>query len=214
MSNVLSFPLALRYLRASEVGWPHKSSTIEVHLRLFRKKRTSPLKGQLELPFPIRRQLRICVIAEGDHAQEAIDSGAIIAGSDDVIKNILEGHINFDTCLAHKDSSYLLEKVSGVPGSKRWMPNVKNGTICSEIGKAVKMKMNCIHFQEKDGVIRVPIGKAHFTDSEIRSNLLLFLEHIKVIRKKDTMKKKSPIAEIVLSSSHGMGIVLDPYSIL
>ncbi|QSL64891.1 hypothetical protein MERGE_002195 [Pneumocystis wakefieldiae] len=171
MPNVLSLPLALRYLRASEAGWPRESSTIEVHLRLSRKKRASPLKGQLELPFPFRCRLRICVIAEGDHVQEALDSGAIVAGSDDVVKNILEGRVDFDVCLAHKDSSHLLEKVSRVPGSKRWMPSLKNGTISGEIGKAVKMKMNCIHFQEKEGVIRVPIGKAHFTDSEIQKTI-------------------------------------------
>ncbi|KTW29728.1 hypothetical protein T552_00935 [Pneumocystis carinii B80] len=214
MPNVLPFPMALRYLRASEVGWPNRSSTIEVHLRLFRKKRALPLKGQLMLPFPIRPGLRICVISEGHYTQEAIDSGAVIAGSDEVIKDIIQGHINFDICIAHKDSSHLLEKISGVPGSKNWMPSVKNGTICTDIGKAVKIKMNGIDFQEKNGVIRVPIAKASFSDSEIRSNLLLFLEHIGVIRKKEVIKSKSPIAEIVLSSSHGMGIILDPHSIL
>lgn len=211
--NLFPLPLALRYLRAIEVGWPSRSSTVELYLRLHRKKRSMPLKGQLELPLPVRPHLKICVIAEGNPAKEAKELGVPIVGSEDIIKKILQNDINFDICLSHPDVFPLLEKVSKVPGAKRWMPSVKNGTVCSEIGRAIKMTMNGVRFREKDGVIRVPIGNICFTDSEIRSNLRMFLEHIGSFRKKGSAKTKSLITEIVLSSSHGMGIILDPRSI-
>ncbi|KAG4306121.1 hypothetical protein PORY_000109 [Pneumocystis oryctolagi] len=233
--NMLPLPLALRYLRAAEVGRSAKSSTIELHLRMQRKKGSVPLKGTLKLPRPAKPYLRVCVIAEGEEAQIAKKEGAAIVGSNDVIEKILQGQIEFDVCIAHKDTFHLLEKVSKVPGSKRWMPSIKNGTVCSEVGKVVNMTINgihfkekdvCsevgkvvnmtingIHFKEKDGLIQIPLGNAHYSDSEIRSNLRSFLEHIGVFDRKKAAKVNKNVSEIVLSSSHGMGIILDPLSI-
>lgn len=211
--HMLPLPLALQYLRAAEVGWPYKSSTVELHLRLCRSKRTVTLKGHLALPHPIWPDRKVCVIAKGDAAQNAKDAGASIVGSDDIIEEILQGRVNFDTCLAHPDAFPLLKKVSQMPGAKRWMPSVRNGTVCSEMGEAVKMMINGVRFKEKDYVIRAPLGKIHFTDSEIRSNLRVFLEYIESFKKNNTIKVKPRIEEIVLSSSHGMGIVLDPRSV-
>ncbi|KAG4301932.1 hypothetical protein PCANB_002030 [Pneumocystis canis] len=212
-SNIYSLSLALRYLRAIEVGRPAHSSTIELHFRFLQKKRITPLKGYLELPFPARPYIKICVIAYDDIASKAKQAGAIIAGSDDIIEQIIKGEIQFDKCLAHTDALPLLEKISKIPGTKRWMPSIKNGTICSDIDKAIKMAMNGVYFKERNGILQIPLANLHYTDSKIQSNLRLFLEHIGFFNKKKQPKINPKYVKIVLSSPHGMGIVLDPLSI-
>ncbi|KAG5513720.1 hypothetical protein PMAC_000758 [Pneumocystis sp. 'macacae'] len=212
-SNMLPLPLALRYLRATEVGWPEKSSTIELHLRVKREKRVTPLKGKVKLELPAKPHLKVCAIAEGDAARVAKESGATIVGSSDIIEKILQGQVKFDVCIAHTDSFPLLEKLIKIPGAKRWMPSIKKGTVCSEIGDVINMTINGVQYKEKNGVIQVPLGCARYSDSEIRSNLRLFLEHIGFFNRKRVKKISKNIAEIVLSSTHGMGIVLDPLSI-
>ncbi|CCJ28457.1 unnamed protein product [Pneumocystis jirovecii] len=156
--NMLPLPLALRYLRAAEVGWPEKSSTIELHLRVKREKRSIPLKGSVKLPLPAKPHLRICAIAEGDAADVARKSGATMVGSNDIIEKILQGQVKFDICIAHIDSFPLLEKIAKVPGAKRWMPSAKKGTVCSEIGDVINMTANGVQYKEKNGLIQVPLG--------------------------------------------------------
>lgn len=56
-------------------------------------------------------------------------AGADIFGTDDIIKLIGEGTINFDKIIATPEQMQILKPLARILGPKALMPNVKSGTL-------------------------------------------------------------------------------------
>ena len=96
------------------------------------------VRGVINLPNGIGKDLRVAVFAKGDKAKEAEDSGADIVGSEDLVEKVSSGDIDFERCIATPDMMPLVGRLGKVLGPKGLMPNPKLGTVTDNIKGVVK----------------------------------------------------------------------------
>lgn len=77
---------AMRYIRAMEVGRDPVRTKYDIAVKLKTPKNGPQLRDRVRLPTPVRTDTRICVIAEGKVAEEALKAGATLAGTDEVFE--------------------------------------------------------------------------------------------------------------------------------
>ncbi len=58
------------------------------------------VRGTCVLPAGTGKEIKICVFADKDFEKEAMEAGADIFGTDEVLKQIADGIINFDKLIA------------------------------------------------------------------------------------------------------------------
>ena len=78
------------------------------------------------------------MLCEPDKISEAKNSGADIAGSDDLIEKISSGKFNFTKLICTPSMMSKIGKHGKVLGPKGLMPNPKLGTVSADIKKAVE----------------------------------------------------------------------------
>jgi large subunit ribosomal protein L1 len=68
-------------------------------------------------------------------------AGADIFGTDDMLKQIVEGNINFEKLIATPEQMQSLKPLAKILGPKGLMPNVKSGTLVKpeELLEAVRL---------------------------------------------------------------------------
>jgi len=73
--------------------------------------------------------------------ENVMEAGADIFGSSDLIKQIIDGKIEFDKLIATQEQMNQLKSLARVLGPKGLMPNVKSGTLVKpdELLEAVKL---------------------------------------------------------------------------
>src|SRR4030042_6754503 len=105
--------------------------TVELHLRMGVDSRSADqqVRGVALLPSGLGKQLRVLVFAQGEAAKLASEAEADYVGSDDIIKKIEEGWIDFDITVATPDMMGKVGKMGKVLGRKGLMPNPKSGTV-------------------------------------------------------------------------------------
>lgn len=79
---------AMRYIRAMEVGQNPISIKYDLAVKLKTPKTSAVIKSRILLPTPVRMDKRVCVIAEGKHAEAARKAGAAIVGTDEVFERV------------------------------------------------------------------------------------------------------------------------------
>src|SRR5664279_5931985 len=86
----------MRLLKALETA--KFDETVEVHFRLGVDVRHADqiVRGTTILPHGTGRSMRVAVFAEGEKAREATEAGADLVGTDDLAKQIQDGHFDFD----------------------------------------------------------------------------------------------------------------------
>ena len=116
--------------------------------------------------------MKVATLCEEGKIQEAKDSGADVFGSDNLIKDIESGKINFDKLIATPAMMSKMGKLGKILGPKGLMPNPKLGTVTDKIGEAVKnAKAGQVELKnDKDGNIGLSIGKKSFSDDKLIKN--------------------------------------------
>ncbi len=115
--------------------------TVEVAMRLGvnPKHADQMVRGTVILPHGLGgRSRRVVVIAAGEKAKEAQDAGADIVGSDDIVKKIQGGWLEFDAVVATPEMMKSVGRLGKILGPRGLMPNPKTGTVTFDVGKAVK----------------------------------------------------------------------------
>jgi len=186
--------------------------TVDVSVRLGvnPKYADQMVRGSVVMPAGTGKTKRVLVIAKPDKAKEALDAGADYAGSDEYIKKIAdENWFEFDTLVATPDMMAQVGKIGRVLGPRGLMPNPKVGTVTADVGKAVReLKAGRVEFRvEKAGIIHSGIGKASFSDADLRRNFDAFVDAI--VKAKPTGAKGKYVRKVSISSSMGPGLKLD-----
>jgi len=186
-------------------------STIEIHMRMGLDVRHADqqVRGTADLPAGPGKAVRVAVFAEGDKAREAEQAGADFVGSDDLIKRIEDGWMDFDVALATRDMMGKVAKLGRVLGRRGLMPNPKSGTVTDDLERGVKeVKAGRIEFRTgKAPLIQVPIGKASFEEKGLLDNLGSLVDA--VVKARPSGSKGTYIKNITLTSTMGPGIKLD-----
>jgi len=190
--------------------------TVEVALNLNVDPRHADqmLRGSVVLPNGTGKVVRVAVFAKDEKADEAKAAGADLVGSDELIDQIKEGIINFDTVIATPNMMGTLGKVARILGPKGLMPNPKTGTVTMDVTKAVtEAKGGKVNFRtDKKGNIHAGIGKVSFGAKKIEENFNTFLETIN--KAKPASSKGRYILNGALSLTMSPAVTLDTAELL
>lgn len=185
--------------------------TIEVALNLGVDPRHADqmVRGVVTLPAGTGKTVRVGVFAKGAKADEAREAGADVVGAEDLLEIVQGGKIEFDRCIATPDMMGLVGRLGKVLGPKGLMPNPKLGTVTMNVAEAVKAaKGGQVEYRvEKAGIIHSGIGKASFSDADLRSNFDALVDAI--VKAKPSGAKGKYLRKVAVSSSMGPGVKVD-----
>jgi large subunit ribosomal protein L1 len=192
--------------------------TIELHFRLGIDPRHSDqqVRNTVILPNGLGKTVRILVFAEGEAAHAAEEAGADIISDDEVIAKINDGWVEFDVALAVPDMMRKIGRLGKVLGRRGLMPSPKAGTLVQpeDLGRAIEeARAGRIEFRnDRTANIHVPIGKASFDEDKLFENFVAMVDAVR--RNKPTGAKGTYVKRLVITSTMGPGIRVDPNSAL
>ncbi len=200
-------------VRLAKSASPTKfDATVEVAMRLGvdPRKADQMVRGTVSLPHGTGKTVRVLVFATGEFAEQARAAGADFVGDDDLIERVGGGWTDFDAAVATPDLMGKVGRVARVLGPRGLMPNPKTGTVTTDITKAVTdIKGGKIEFRvDRNSNLHLIIGKASFDETALVENYAAALDE--VLRLKPSAAKGRYIRKIVLSTTMGPGIQVDP----
>ena len=185
--------------------------TVEVALNLGVDPRHADqmVRGVVNLPKGTGKTVRVAVFAKGAKADEAKAAGADVVGAEDLMETIQGGQIDFDRVIATPDMMGVVGRLGKVLGPKGLMPNPKLGTVTMDVTKAVTdAKSGQVEFRvEKAGIIHAGIGKASFSEGDLKENFTAFMDAI--VKAKPSGAKGKFVKKIAISSTMGPGLKID-----
>ncbi len=186
-----------------------ESIDISLYLNLKKKNEDVNLRTTVKLPNGNGKKLKVAVLCEESKVKEAKDSGADLAGSENLINDITNGKINFDKLVSTPAMMSKMGKLGKILGPKGLMPNPKLGTVTNNIGAAVKsLKSGQVEIKnDKDGNIGVSIGKKSFTDDKILANFNAIIDTLEKEKGNNSFKGEM-IKSIYLTSTMGISYKL------
>ena len=168
------------------------------------KQADASLRTALELPNGSGKKVKVAVLCDENKLNDAKKSGAEIFGSEDLIKKISSGEINFDKLVCTPSMMSKMGKLGKILGPKGLMPNPKLGTVSDDIISTVqKIKNKLVEVKnDKDGNIGISIGRKNFTTKQILENLKYVFENLK--KDKAPIFNAEKIKNVYLSSTMGL----------
>ena len=168
------------------------------------KQADASLRTALELPNGSGKKVKVAVLCDENKLNDAKKSGAEIFGSEDLIKKISSGEINFDKLVCTPSMMSKMGKLGKILGPKGLMPNPKLGTVSDDIISTVqKIKNKLVEVKnDKDGNIGISIGRKNFTTKQILENLKYVFENLK--KDKAPIFNAENIKNVYLSSTMGL----------
>ncbi|GAB4008501.1 hypothetical protein GCM10029992_65060 [Glycomyces albus] len=140
-------------------------------------------------------------------------AGADEVGSDDLVKRISEGWLDFDAAVATPDQMAKIGRIARILGPRGLMPNPKTGTVTPDVAKAVtEIKGGKIAFRvDKHANLHLTIGKTSFSTDQLVENYSAAVEEVQ--RLKPSSSKGVYIKKITLTTTMGPGIPIDPSAV-
>ncbi len=183
--------------------------TIEAHIRTGCDGRHAEqqIRGAVALPHGTGKQVRVLVFAKGAKADEAAAAGADYVGAEELLPKIQnENWFEFDVVVATPDMMGVVGRLGRVLGPKGLMPNPKAGTVTMDVTTAVKeIKAGKIEYRlDKSNIIHVPVGKASFTEEQLKDNFQAVMDAI--VKARPQSLKGQYLKSVTLASTMGPGV--------
>jgi len=173
------------------------------------------VRGAMVLPHGTGKTRKVLVFAKGEKVKEAEEAGADYVGLEEYAEKIQkENWFDFDVVVATPDVMNIAGRLGRILGPKGLMPNPKSGTVTFDVARAVKeIKAGKIEYRlDKTSIIHAPIGKVSFGADKLIDNLRVLMEAI--IKAKPAAAKGQYLRSVVVSSTMGPGIKINPAKVL
>ncbi|KAA2283457.1 50S ribosomal protein L1 [Arenimonas fontis] len=191
-----------------------ESVDVAVRLGVDAKKSDQQVRGSTVLPAGTGKSVRVAVFCPpGAKADEALAAGADVVGMDDLAEKMQGGDLNYDVVIATPDAMRVVGKLGTVLGPRGLMPNPKVGTVSPNPAEAVRnAKAGQVRYRtDKAGIIHCTIGKADFDPESLKTNLQALLNDL--VKAKPAAAKGQYLQKISLSSTMGVGVIVDQSSL-
>jgi large subunit ribosomal protein L1 len=205
-------PEAVELLK--QISFANFDETIEAHLRLGIDPRQADqtVRSTVVLPAGTGKVTRVLVFAVGEAERVAREAGADYVGSDDLIKQIQEGWLEFDATIAMADQMGKVGGLGRILGRRGLMPNPRSGTVvrvAEDLSAVIReLKGGRVEFRnDRTGLVHVAIGKKSFSEDQILQNLYALVDAVN--RVKPAAAKGVYCRSITLTSTMGPGIPLE-----
>jgi large subunit ribosomal protein L1 len=205
---------AVALLKKSAFAKFDESIDVAVRLGVNPKHADQMVRGAIVLPHGTGKTVRVLVFARGDKEKEALEAGADVAGSDELVQRVQEGFMDFDRVIATPDLMGAVGKLGRVLGPRGLMPNPKVGTVTFDVKTAVReAKAGKVEYRvDKSGIVHCRIGRKSFAEKQIAENASALLAEL--VAKKPSTAKGIYLRSITLTSTMGPGIRIDPGSVV
>ncbi len=198
---------------AKKMAYAQFDESVELHLRMGVDPRNAAqqVRGVALLPYGLGKQVRVLVFAQGEAEKIAQGAGADSVGSDDIIKKIEDGWLEFDTAIATPDMMGRVGKLGKILGRRGLMPNPKSGTVVAaeDLPRVIEdARKGRVEFKlDRTAIIHVTLGKISFEVDKLLGNLTAVVEA--VVKAKPSGAKGQYIKSAILTTTMGPGIKLD-----
>ncbi len=187
-----------------------ESVDVVVRLGVDPRKADQMLRGTVSLPSGTGKEVRVAVFAQGEAATTAREAGADFVGSDDLAEQVSGGMTDFDVAIATPDMMPVVGKLGRILGPRGLMPNPKTGTVTTDVARTIEeFKGGKVEYRtDRFANVHVPIGRASFEEEDLLKNLRAVVAELQ--RAKPAAAKGKYVKKMVLSSSMGPGVRIDP----
>lgn len=186
-----------------------QSVEIVMHLGIDPKQADQLIRGSVSLPHGIGASKRVIAFCADDKVQEAKDAGAIEAGSEDLVKKIEDGWLDFDVAIASPDMMRVVAKLGRQLGPKGLMPSPKNDTVTPKVIEAVKdFAAGKVEFRnDSGGNVHAVIGKHSFDPQQLVDNAEHFIATIE--KMKPSTSKGAFVKQVALSATMTPSVIVE-----
>lgn len=186
-------------------------ASVEIHVRLGVDPRQADqnIRATVSLPNGTGKTVRVAVFApESEHAA-AKKAGADIVGDEEIIKQLGNGEINFDTLVATPQYMPKLGKFARLLGPRGLMPNPKSGTVAADVVKAVtEAKAGKVEYRvDKQAIVHLSVGKVSFGAEKLVENAQAFFSSLQ--SQKPGSIKGAYVRSTSISTTQGPGIKVE-----
>jgi large subunit ribosomal protein L1 len=198
---------------AKEIHPAKFDETVELHIKtgLDPRHAEQQIRGSTVLPHGLGKVMRVLVFTEGEAMSLAREAGADHVGSDDLIKQIEGGWLDFDVAIATREMMGKVGRLGRVLGPRGLMPNPRSGTVvgAEDIAKSVQeAKQGRVEYRlDRLANIHVPLGKVSFDEAKLKENMATLIEAVNTAKPKEA--KGQYIRSATLTTTMGPGIHLD-----
>ena len=189
--------------------------SIEAHiaLNLDPKYANQQLRTSLILPNGTGKNLKIAVFTENDNVKDVLQMGATIAGSDDLIEDIISGKLDFDILITSPQLMPKLAKLGRILGPKGLMPSPKSGTVSTNLKETInEFKKGKVEYRaDKAGIVHLTFGKVNFSEDQLKENLLAVYNSIEKNKPSGVKGKYFKSFYICTTMSPSVGLELNSF---
>lgn len=195
-----------------KTGTTKFDSTLELHanLGIDVKKSDQQVRYTVVMPHTAGKAKRIIAFVPADKEKEALEAGAEMAGSEELIDKIAtSGKTDFEVAVATPDMMPKIAKLAKILGPKGLMPNPKTETVSTNVKKMIEeLKKGKVTVKnDSTGNIHQAIGKASNDSKNIVENLEAVISAIR--KAKPASAKGTYIKTVVIKSTMGPAIHVD-----
>jgi large subunit ribosomal protein L1 len=182
---------------------------VALNLNVDSRKADQQVRGVLQLPNGLGKQVRVAVFAKPEKHDEAKKAGADLVGGEEFVEEVMKGKVDFDRCVATPDMMVSVGKLGKVLGPKGLMPNPKLGTVSFDVAQVVKaLKSGQLEYRvDKAGIVHAGVGKVSFSEEQILENVRSLVTT--VMKARPSGAKGAFVKGVTLSSTMGPGVRVD-----
>ena len=178
--------------------------TVELHMHLGvdPKQADQALRGSISLPHGVGGELKkVIAFCSPEKVDAALEAGAVKAGGEELVKEIEDGWMDFETAIAEPAMMRVVSKLGKTLGPKGLMPSPKAGTVDANVAEAVKAFVagKVEYKTDAGGNIHAPVGRHSFTQEQLVENTQTMINHI--IKIKPASSKGQYVKKVAITAT-------------